>query len=172
MTVNIVLSEALMEEMDIICDRLSRRGAETTLESAADAWGPISAARRSNDIELLRAFDACYSKEFKPKYIAIAVKVLRGQMLAHEVANMTTDSMNAFRQVGKAIMRYNDRAATPHPVTIELEHKLRALALTNSSNINAISSIISERGITDPDQIMGLVAYMGDSIPLLEDGVI
>lgn len=164
-------SEAESEEMDVICHRLSASGHANTLEDAAIVWGIFMEARKANNLELLRTYDTCYSKKHHPKVIRVAFNLLLQQYGSTEMPKVTPDGLVSYRLVSDALYNHKD-FTTAFLLPREHMDDLNALALTTPRYGTAIAAIISERGITDPDEVRGLLKFMDETPGPLEIGIL
>lgn len=169
--VPVFVSESVSEEMDVICHRLSASGHANTLEDAAAVWEIIMEARKAGQIELLRAYNVCYSKEHHPRLIRDAFSLLLQQYGSTNTPKVTSDGLVAYRMVWNALYSHRDYTSA---FLLPPEHidVLNTLALVTPRYGMAIEAIISERGITDPDEVRELLKFMDETPGPLEIGIL
>jgi hypothetical protein len=167
-----ILPDKDLEEMDIICSRLSASKFEETLESGATAWNTILEAKKNLDLEMLRNFDSCYSKRNKLWFIKEAVLLLRRNLPAKGKHHVTPEALESFREVRKAILLYDLHRGTADPISPEEDEGLKSFALTNPAYGEGISRLVVERGMKDVHGIAAILDLSLEGAPAVTDGVL
>jgi hypothetical protein len=168
----ISLPDKDLEAMDIICSRLSARKIEETLESGATAWNTILEAKKNLDLEMLRTFDACYSKRNRIWFIKEAVLLLRRNIPDKAKHKVTPEAMESFREVIKAISLHDLHLEAADRISSAQAEELKSFALTNPEYGEGISRLITERGMKDVPGITAIIDLSLEGAPAVTDGLL
>lgn len=170
--ITIHLPDKDLEEMDIICAQLSSTRIEETLESGAKAWDTILEAKKKLDLEMLRAFSTCYSKRNRLWFIKEAVLLLRRNVPEKDKRNVTTEAMESFREVIKAITLHDLHLEAANRISPAQAEKLKVLALTNPEYGEGISRLVTERGMSDVRDITAIIDLSLEGAPAVTNGLL
>lgn len=166
------LPEKDLEVIDVICAQLSASRFEETLESGAKAWGMILEAKRSLDLEMLHAFSVCYSKRNRLWFIKEAVTLLRRNVPEKDKRNVTTEALESFREVIKAIALHDLHLPAAERISPEQADELKTLALTNPEYGEGISRLVTERGMKDAQDITAVIDLSREGSPAVTGGLL
>jgi hypothetical protein len=125
-------------------------------------------AIKNNDLELLRAYDDCYSGKHRLADIDHAVELLR----YHQVdIRLTKAHLDAYDLMSAMLLGYATMIQKKGSY-LKSDHQsgLKFLALTQPEHVDTFMTLISERDLTDPEGLAALAEDMRSGSSHLNDG--
>lgn len=165
---------AMREEIVDIIARLMPRAGQAELMSPDAVWREVSGAREEEDMELLRAYDACYSREHNFIDIDRALNLLRTtKRIGEPTITLTPAHLASFKKVRLALDEYTtERKPWDSPLRHVSREQLKLHALRHPEHGAAICAIVLEREITKYPEVLALLNDMDKGSAALSEGVL